>query len=111
MAASAMLLDPKTSSHPSPSIPATITDPHSLSDYSSPSDDGDFYGRLKSLERQVVSSRYKKSQFMEMVDQNNGIAGSTTGSNYYVRILSTINRELLKPSALCCSPPPFECSR
>ncbi|CAN7006064.1 unnamed protein product [Brassica rapa subsp. trilocularis] len=38
-------------------------------------------------------------QFMEMVDQNNGIVGSTTGSNYYVRILSTINREDLKPSA------------
>lgn len=38
-------------------------------------------------------------QFMEMVDQNNGIVGSTTGSNYYVRILSTINREHLKPSA------------
>ncbi|KAL6554573.1 hypothetical protein OROHE_007596 [Orobanche hederae] len=31
--------------------------------------------------------------------QNNAIVGSTTGSNYYVRILSTINRELLKPSA------------
>lgn len=38
-------------------------------------------------------------QFMEMIDQNNGIVGSTTGSNYYVRILSTINREILKPSA------------
>lgn len=25
--------------------------------------------------------------------------GSTTGSNYYVRILSTLNRELLKPSS------------
>ncbi|KAM1057338.1 hypothetical protein ACFX11_030917 [Malus domestica] len=37
-------------------------------------------------------------QFMEMVDQNNGIVGSTTGSNYYVKILSNINRELLKPS-------------
>jgi 26S proteasome regulatory subunit T3 len=24
-------------------------------------------------------------QFIEMVDQNNGIVGSTTGSNYYVR--------------------------
>merc|ERR1712032_1742216 len=33
------------------------------------------------------------------VDQNTGIVGSTTGSNYYVRILSTIDRELLKPSA------------
>ncbi|KAF8397059.1 hypothetical protein HHK36_018697 [Tetracentron sinense] len=38
-------------------------------------------------------------QFMEMVDHNYGIVGSTTGSNYYVRILSTINLELLKPSA------------
>jgi 26S proteasome regulatory subunit T3 len=38
-------------------------------------------------------------QFLEMVDNNTAIVGSTTGSNYYVRILSTLNRELLKPSA------------
>lgn len=38
-------------------------------------------------------------QFLEMVDANTGIVGSTTGSNYHVRILSTLNRELLKPSA------------
>merc|ERR1719222_1686665 len=38
-------------------------------------------------------------QFLEAVDQNTGIVGSTIGSNYYVRILSTIDRELLKPSA------------
>lgn len=38
-------------------------------------------------------------QFLEMVDANTGIVGSTTGSNYYVRVLSTLNRELLKPSA------------
>lgn len=38
-------------------------------------------------------------QFLEMVDVNQAIVGSTTGSNYYVRILSTLNRELLKPSA------------
>ena len=38
-------------------------------------------------------------QFLEMVDENTGIVGSTTGSNYLVRILSTINRELLKPSS------------
>ncbi len=31
-------------------------------------------------------------QFLEMVDNNTGIVGSTTGSNYYVRILSTLNR-------------------
>jgi 26S proteasome regulatory subunit T3 len=38
-------------------------------------------------------------QFLEMIDQDNAIVGSTTGSNYYVRILSTLNRELLRPSA------------
>ena len=38
-------------------------------------------------------------QFLEMVNANYGIVGSTTGSNYYVRILSTLNRELLKPSS------------
>ena len=38
-------------------------------------------------------------QFLEMVDSSTGIVGSTTGSNYYVRILSTLNRELLRPSA------------
>jgi len=38
-------------------------------------------------------------QFLEMIDTHTGIIGSTTGSNYYVRILSTIDRELLKPSS------------
>lgn len=38
-------------------------------------------------------------QFLEMIDTHTGIIGSTTGSNYYVRILSTINREDLKPSS------------
>ncbi|CAK9304139.1 unnamed protein product [Gordionus sp. m RMFG-2023] len=38
-------------------------------------------------------------QFLEAIDQNTGIVGSTTGSNYYVRILSTIDKELLKPSS------------
>ncbi|KAA0190897.1 Proteasome 26S subunit ATPase 4 [Fasciolopsis buskii] len=38
-------------------------------------------------------------QFLEAVDQNTGILCSTTGSNYYVRILSTIDRELLKAGA------------
>merc|ERR1712224_532470 len=43
-------------------------------------------------------------QFLEMVDENTAIVGSTTGSNYFVRILSTINRELLKPSASVALP-------
>ncbi|ODV91382.1 hypothetical protein CANCADRAFT_3090 [Tortispora caseinolytica NRRL Y-17796] len=38
-------------------------------------------------------------QFLEPIDQHTGIVGSTTGSNYVVRILSTLDRELLKNSA------------
>jgi 26S proteasome regulatory subunit T3 len=38
-------------------------------------------------------------QFIEMIDENHAIIGSTTGSSYYVRVLSTLNREDLKPSA------------
>jgi 26S proteasome regulatory subunit T3 len=38
-------------------------------------------------------------QFLEMIDEHSAIVGSTTGSNSLVRILSTIDRELLKPSA------------
>jgi len=49
--------------------------------------------------KRIQSVPLVSGQFMEMVDQNNGIVGSTTGSkNYYVRILSTINWELLKAS-------------
>ncbi|KAJ1560559.1 26S proteasome regulatory subunit 6B, partial [Nowakowskiella sp. JEL0078] len=38
-------------------------------------------------------------QFLEPIDQHTGIIGSTTGSNFVVRILSTIDRELLKPNS------------
>ena len=38
-------------------------------------------------------------QFLEPIDQHTGIVGSTTGSNHVVRILSTLDRELLKPSS------------
>ncbi len=38
-------------------------------------------------------------QFLEAIDQSTGIVGSTTGSNYVVKILSTLDRELLKPSS------------
>ncbi|KAL3649221.1 26s proteasome regulatory subunit 6B [Castilleja foliolosa] len=64
---------------------------------------------LKNLRREMLRSQEEVKriqsvplvigQFMEMIDQNNAIVGSTTGSNYYVRILGTINREVLKPSA------------
>ncbi|KAI0985799.1 hypothetical protein GJ496_001362 [Pomphorhynchus laevis] len=38
-------------------------------------------------------------QFLEAIDFNYGIVSATTGSNHFVRILSTIDRELLKPGA------------
>merc|ERR1711907_281925 len=38
-------------------------------------------------------------QFHEMIDANHAIVASTTGSNYFVRCLSTIDREELKPNS------------
>ena len=38
-------------------------------------------------------------QFLEMIDGASGIVTSTTGSNYYVSILSTLNREDLKANS------------
>jgi len=37
-------------------------------------------------------------QFLEAIDQNNAIVSSTTGRNYFVRVLSTLDKELLKPN-------------
>merc|ERR1719337_838998 len=64
---------------------------------------------MKNLKREMIRAQEEIKrvqsvplvigQFSEMVDQNRGIVSSTTGSNYYVRILSTLNRELLKPSS------------
>ena len=34
-------------------------------------------------------------QFNEMIDEQHGIINSTTGSAYFVRVLSTLNREAL----------------
>uniref|UniRef100_A0AC35UCH8 AAA domain-containing protein n=1 Tax=Rhabditophanes sp. KR3021 TaxID=114890 RepID=A0AC35UCH8_9BILA len=36
-------------------------------------------------------------QFLEAIDNEYAIVGSTTGSNYYVRVLSILDRELMKP--------------
>lgn len=37
-------------------------------------------------------------QFLEMVDEHHGIVNSTAGSTYLVRVLSTVDREQLKPN-------------
>lgn len=49
--------------------------------------------------KRIQSTPLTIGQFLEPIDQHTGIVGSTTGSNYIVRILSTIDRELLKPSS------------
>ena len=64
---------------------------------------------MKNLKREMIRAKEEvkriKSvplvigQFLEMVDENYGIASSTSGSTYFVRVLSTIDRELLKPNA------------
>lgn len=125
MAASAMVLDPKpaSTSEPPPSLPPIKSDVSAVEDEDLYArlkslqrqiefiDIQEEYVKdeLKNLKRELLRAQEEVKriqsvplvigQFMEMVDQNNGIVGSTTGSNYYVRILSTINRELLKPSA------------
>lgn len=62
----------------------------------------------KNLKRQMIRSiaEIKRiqsvpliiGQFLDMIDSKYGIVSSTAGSSYYVRILSTLNREDLKTS-------------
>jgi 26S proteasome regulatory subunit T3 len=54
--------------------------------------------RAKEEIRRVQSVPLVIGQFNEMIDANYGIVSSTAGSNYYVRILSTLDREMLKPN-------------
>ena len=54
--------------------------------------------RAKEEIRRIQSVPLVIGQFNEMIDANYGIVGSTAGSNYYVRILSTLDREALKPN-------------
>ena len=64
---------------------------------------------MKNLKRELVRAQeeIKRIQsvpleignFVEMVDESYGIVQATSGSTYYVRVLSTLDRELLKPNA------------
>jgi len=64
---------------------------------------------MKNLKRELVRAQeeIKRIQsvpleigsFSEMVDEHYGIVQATSGSTYYVRVLSTLDRELLKPNA------------
>lgn len=63
---------------------------------------------LKNLKRELVRAQEEVlriqsvplviGQFLEAIDENSGIVSSTAGSSYLVPILSTLDRELLKPS-------------
>ncbi|CAM9696195.1 unnamed protein product [Choristocarpus tenellus] len=63
---------------------------------------------MKNLKRELIRAKEEIKriqsvplvigQFNEMIDANYGIVGSTAGSSYFVRILSTLDREILKPN-------------
>ena len=53
------------------------------------------YIRAKEEIKRIQSVPLVIGQFLELVDENYAIVSSTAGSNYYVRVLSTLNRELL----------------
>ena len=64
---------------------------------------------MKNLKREMVRAKEEVKrikavplvigQFNEMIDENHGIVTSTAGNTYYVRVLSTLDRELLKPNS------------
>jgi 26S proteasome regulatory subunit T3 len=54
--------------------------------------------RAKEELRKIQSVPLVIGQFNEMIDVNYGIVNSTAGSTYYVRVLSTLDREKLKPN-------------
>ncbi|KAI3647187.1 hypothetical protein MP228_007408 [Amoeboaphelidium protococcarum] len=53
--------------------------------------------RAKEEVKRIKSVPLVLGQFLEPIDEHTGIIGSTTGSNYVVRVLSTLDREQLKP--------------
>mmetsp|Transcript_13315 Transcript_13315/g.11804 ORF Transcript_13315/g.11804 Transcript_13315/m.11804 type:complete len:142 (+) Transcript_13315:63-488(+) len=55
--------------------------------------------RAKEEVKKIQSVPLVIGSFSEMINENYGICTSTTGTNYYVRVLSTLNREELKPNA------------
>lgn len=54
--------------------------------------------RAKEEIKRVKSVPLIMGQFLEAIDKQTAIVGSTTGSNSVVKILSTVDKELLKPN-------------
>jgi 26S proteasome regulatory subunit T3 len=57
------------------------------------------YVRSKEEIKRIQSVYLGTGNFVEMIDEAYGIISSSQGSQYYVRVLSTLNREDLKPNA------------
>ena len=57
------------------------------------------YGRAKEEIKVIQGTPLLIGQFTEMIDENYGLVQSSSGSNFCVRILSTISREELKINA------------
>lgn len=63
---------------------------------------------MKNLQRELIRAKEELKriqsvpliigQFNEMIDVDYGVVNSTGGSTYYVRVLSTLDREKLKPN-------------
>ena len=54
--------------------------------------------RAKEELKKIQSVPLVIGHFVEMIDEVHGLVNSTSGSTYYVRILSILDRELLKPN-------------
>lgn len=57
------------------------------------------YLRAQEEVKRIRSVPLLIGQFLEPIDQDTAIVSSTSGSNHVVKILSTVDRELLKPSS------------
>ena len=54
--------------------------------------------RSKEELKRIQSTPLVIGHFIEMIDEFNALVSSSGGSTYYVRVLSTLDREQLKPS-------------
>jgi len=57
------------------------------------------YIRAKEEIKRIQAVYIGTGNFVEMIDENYAIIGSSSGTQTYVRVLSTLNRELLTPNA------------
>ena len=57
------------------------------------------YIRSKDEIKRIQSVYLGTGNFIEMIDGNYGVVGSSGGTQYLVRVLSTLNREDLKSNA------------